>query len=119
MSERIKWIEVNDRKVLFVDYSNLKGKKMVDVVEEANETVLNSGLKKIYGINDITNSYIIEDCRTKFMQIISNAKKSGIELISAIIGLNDKDKMMAQVFIEDIYFAKDFDDAKNWIEEHD
>jgi len=54
--ERCKWINANDKKFLYVDFSNLDQNGIIEEVEKAITFIKNSGEKDILMISDTSNS---------------------------------------------------------------
>ena len=61
MSERVKWIEHKGKKILFNDYQDLKGDEYTQTIKKSEKECLNSGMKTVYVINDVTNSFMNDE----------------------------------------------------------
>jgi len=54
--ERFRWIEVNENKILYIDFSNLKPDELIKEVEKGIEFIKGLGEKEILMISDTSNS---------------------------------------------------------------
>jgi hypothetical protein len=119
MSDRVKWIEEQGVKILFVDYSGLDEKKYLEVAEEFKNTVLAQPAGVIVNnIVDITNTFITEVVRNalkNFSDEIHQKRKGSEKAPTAVIGVTGVKKVIAKAFRSDVHFANDFDDAISWM----
>lgn len=115
MSERVKWIEHKGKKILFSNYQGLKGDEYTQTIKESEKETLNSGMKTIYVLNDVTDSYMNDDSTAAAKHWIDTCKDQGITLIITLVGITGIKRIVAQAVKRDMHFAKSLEDAKDWL----
>ncbi len=117
MSDRIKWIEYKSYKILYSDYSNLRAEEMITEIADTEKKILNSGLNEVLAINNFTDSFINKQAKEKGNELVRNAESRGIKVHVATVGIAGIQRILLQVVVKDVYFAKNEEDAKGWLVE--
>ncbi len=115
MNERIKWLDHNGHKILFVDYNNLKGEEYVNLIGEHDEIIIASGKTELLTMMNFTDSKMNNETKARATELISNAKKANISLKIAAFGIYGVQKLFANAVVRDIYFAGSEEKAKDWL----
>lgn len=91
---RVKWIEHKEKKILFVDYSNVKSKeKMIEILEEFHSIIgdRNKPLNRFLILSDvtkaITGSFFFEEAKRLGLLNESKLDKSAILGASGLKGV--------------------------------
>lgn len=115
MSERIKWIDHKGKKILFNNYQGLKGDEYTQTIKESEKESLNSGMKTVYVLNDVTDSFMNDDSTAAAKQWVNVCKDKGITLVISLVGISGLKRIVAQAVKRDMHFAKSLEDAKDWL----
>ena len=115
MSDRVKWIQHKGEKILFNDYSGLRGSAFTQVVEETEKAILESGMKTVLVLNDLTSSYMDTESIGRVGQLMETAGKKGITQIIALLGMTDVKQQIADSLGPGMYRAASMDDGKDWL----
>ena len=115
MSDRVKWIEHKGKKILFSNYNGLKGDEYTQAIKEGEKETLNSGMKTVYVLNDVTDSFMNDDSTAAAKQWVDVCKNQGITLVISLVGISGLKRIVAQAVKRDMHFAKSLDDAKDWL----
>lgn len=116
MSDRVRWVEGNGTEILFCDYRELNGDEHAVAIEEQEEAILSHKADFVRVVIDMYNSHMSDSSMQKAEESQAKIKEQGIQVALSVIGLGRIQRTLAQAFRKDIYFAKDFDDAKQWLE---
>ncbi|MDY6835548.1 MAG: hypothetical protein SVY53_12185 [Chloroflexota bacterium] len=115
MSDRVKWVESNGTEILFCDYRGLKGDEHAEAIEAQENEILNHKSDFVRVVIDMYDSNMSDSSMQKADESQARIKDQGIQVALSVIGLGRIQRTLAQAFRKDIYFAKDFDDAKQWL----
>jgi hypothetical protein len=119
MNDRVKWIEEQGARILFVDYSKLDEDACLKVYEDMRKTVMAqpAGVP-IPIIVDITGTFITEKVRNAQKSLsdeMHKTRKESEKAPTAVIGVTGVKKLIARAFRSDIYYANDAKDAVAWM----
>jgi hypothetical protein len=119
MNNRIKWMEEQGTKILFVDYSKLEEEAFLKVYEDLRKIVLDQPAGAIIPIIvDITGTFITEKIRNAQKNLsdeMHQKSKESEKAPTAVIGVTGIKKLIARAFRSDIYYANDVNDAVSWM----
>jgi hypothetical protein len=115
MSDRIKWIEYRGKKILYNDYTGLRGDEFTRIIKQSEAEVLGSGMKTVYVINNVTDSFMNKESTAAAKQWVKNCEQKGVDMIIALVGVGGLRRIIAQAIKRDMYFAKSDEDAKEWL----
>ena len=57
VEERVKWINYEEKEILYYDYTNLQGDEFVETIIVLTDHLMNFGKKDILLLLDLNNSY--------------------------------------------------------------
>ncbi|OGS34011.1 MAG: hypothetical protein A2293_02620 [Elusimicrobia bacterium RIFOXYB2_FULL_49_7] len=115
MENRISWITHQGTKILMNDYKGLREPDFTKAIQESERQCLNSGLKTIHAINDITDSVMGNESTEAAKHWETACKEKGVELKLALVGISGIKKILASLIKRNAYFANNIDDAKEWL----
>lgn len=115
MPERVQWIEYKEKKILFSDFSKLIGEQFIPVLEELENKMLKSEIKKVLMINDVTGSSQTPFSINMTRASIKRCEDAGMHMIVAIVGITGVKRSIANMLKKESYFAINIDDAKEWL----
>jgi hypothetical protein len=75
MSDRIKWIDRNGKKVLYIDFSSLVGAELIKLIKEVDVTYEGQQPKSLLIFFDYTDAYGNEEAMAELKKL---SKKSDI-----------------------------------------
>ena len=113
--ERIHWLKHNGLDILFNDYKALKNDKITEAIKESEKQALSVSSSKIYVINDVTGSFMNSESTAAAKHWEQACISNGKKMFLALVGVTGIKRVLANVIKKDIYFAKNIDDAKNWL----
>ncbi len=115
MSDRIKWIDHKSHKILYSDYSGLCGEEMIPEIAAAEKKILNSGNNEVLVVNDFSGSFMNKPGKERGNELMRNAEARGMKVYVACVGISGIQRILVQVVVRDVYFAKNEEDAKDWL----
>ena len=121
MNDRIKIINEKGIEILFVDYSGLKPKELIDMSEEVREYLLSRPPSEpIPLIIDSTNIYMTREFRdhTKTFDEDLDAhfgKERVLKNPVVVIGVTGIKRTLLNVFVREMVFRDNLDEAKQYI----
>jgi len=115
MSGKVQWIHHKGEKILFNDYSGLQGSAFTKVVEETEKAILESGMKTVLVLNDLTGSYMDPVSIERVGKLMETVARKGIIQIIALLGMTTVKKQIADMLGEGMYRASSSEDGKDWL----
>ena len=115
MSDRIKWIEHKGLKILLIDYTDLPENEFVNEIQNTERAMLECVDKVIYVIAKMVNVRMTDVAKEAGQTAVENVKARGINIQPTMVGLSKLQRIIANAVIKDVYFAKDEEDAKEWL----
>jgi hypothetical protein len=120
MNERIKSIERDGIKKLFVDYSNLEERNYIDLLHEYRDYMVSQPADQVIPtINDITNTFLIENIKKELdaTQMAQHDYKAGMSRKNpvAVIGVTGIKKMFANMIFKEFQFVNNPEDGIRYI----
>ncbi len=115
VKSRFQWIEYKGRKILLNDFKGLEGDDYVKAIKESEKESLSYGFKTVYMINDVTDSYMTPESTKAAKHWVNTFKEKELNLIIALVGIEGLRRVIAQAIRRDMYFAKNIEDAKEWL----
>lgn len=96
LTDKVKWINSNGKKVLYVDYSNLWGKDLLAVFHQGKDAVIESKSNVLIMANfekTKLNNDFLSAAKSSGQELNSKYEKSGL------IGLSGVQKIMYQGYV--------------------
>jgi len=121
MSDRVQWITYRGKKILQVDYSNLRDEdEYLSIVDKFETEVLAYPQGKMMrAMIDVTGSILTRRISDRNKQVATQAKEMGIpDSPTAMVGLEGFKLAVAQAlafFRPDLYIAQSRQDALDWL----
>ena len=112
--ERLKIIVHNGSQIAY-----LNANALVDIdefcllIEQLTKLAIQQKTNLI--LINITDSFMAPMVREKTKEEVKKAKQHFGQVHAAIVGLSGVQRLIANLLNKEEYFAKDFDDAKNWL----
>ncbi len=119
MATEIQWIEHNGKRILlcnFVGYDETQYMKGVDAMEA--ELLKQKPGERILHIVDVTDSHMTKATSDRGKRTVEILVKAGITTLTAMVGVTGIKRVIAQAISKDVYFAKNLEDAKNYVVSH-
>ncbi|MCP4679074.1 MAG: hypothetical protein GY854_27005 [Deltaproteobacteria bacterium] len=117
-AERVKWIKHQGKKILYCDYSKLRGPAYIEHVEYQLSLVredLKTKPPKMLVVIDASNAVTDKTIKKMAQSTFDLAKEAGAEYLVAVLGVTRVIRILAQAINKDMYFAKDKEDALDWL----
>ena len=115
MSERVKWIEHKGLKILLDDYNDLPEAEFIAEIKETCKLIIESEDKVVFSLANMTGVRITDVTRQAGQEIVDSAEAKGITIYITMVGLSKIQRIIANAVVKDVYFAKDEEDAKEWL----
>ena len=114
ISDRVKWIEHKGHKIFFNDYSGLDEASYLAAIDESLRKIseIDPGTVILF-LDDVTGTFTTSKIKAKFREIEHEMAK--YKYVIAVVGVSGMMKIIARAFMWDMYFAKDREDAKEWL----
>ncbi len=113
--ERIYWIKHNGLRILFNNYKDLRDQEYVDAIKTSEKMTFSIPTSKVYVINDVTGSFMNSDSTKAAKHWEKACIDNGKKMFLALVGVSGIKRVLANAIKKDIYFAKNIDDAKQWL----
>lgn len=115
--ERFKWDEINGKKVLYQDFSNLRKDEITALLNQSHKVIEQEGTKGIYVITNI-NSISFDRNTTKAFEDVSAQNKSYVKA-SALYGVGTWQKVaieaVGKLTGREFSIFKTEEEAKKWL----
>jgi uncharacterized protein YifN (PemK superfamily) len=119
MEHKIQWIEHKGTKILICDFSNYDEKQYLDGTDAMEKELLkqppNSKPKLVV---DVTNSKMSQATSERGKKTVEILTKAGMIVLTAMVGITGIKRVIAQAISRDVHFAKDMEEAKEWLITH-
>jgi hypothetical protein len=115
VANRIGWIEHKGKRILHLDYSNLRGEEYVKAIEDSTTFQLKHEVSTVLVLCDVTNTYTTDEIKEASVRSNQTVTDHGINQVLAIVGLRGIQRFIANLIKPGAYFAKDVEDAKEWL----
>ena len=115
MSERVKWIEHQGLKILYEDFSNLPEDEFIKEIQKVDKAMIESGDKDVFVLSNMVNVRMTDATKDAGQAVIDATKPHGITIHTTMVGLSKIQRIIANAVIKDVYFARDEEDAKEWL----
>jgi len=119
MHDRVKWLEHKGKKILYANYSNLKEKEVLEVYEAKKEEALkyaSSTNEALLVLSNTENVQVTKRTKDGYRKL--RAATKDISIFSAVIGADINVELtikILSIFHKKIHFAKNLDEAKEWL----
>ncbi len=119
MGKHVEWITYKGKRILFLNANNLSEAEYIAGQEELKQEVLKDRSSPLVLV-DATKTPMTAAATKKAKELAAANKDAGIEDgPSAIVGLTGLQRATAQLFGRGIHFAKDLEEAKEWLIKED
>ncbi len=113
MPDRIRWIEHKGAKILLVDFSHLGEEQFIQLIEESRVELIKHEEGSLLFVADITGSITSKEVTVAYKKM--KAETERVPRAMSIVGTTGVSRLLANLFKTGAYFAKDMDDAKDWL----
>lgn len=113
MDVKINLISEGDVQIVFSNFSGLKVEEIVEQFPKMEELAINNNVRNF--ILDISNTFSNNVIRQESKASIDRIKDKLGNILVVLIGVKGIQKIIANAISSDMYFAKDYDDAVNWL----
>ena len=115
MSSNVEIITFKGKKIIYGNYSDAKGDEFIKRIDQHETESYKSRDKKILHLLNFTNSKMNSNAKKRADKMINNLSSKGYEIKTACFGITGLQKIIAGAVMRDMYFAKNADDAKEWL----
>ncbi len=117
MSDSVKWIEHNNKRILFINLEDLDEEVCVKALDEFIKELSNHAdgkMRSLINMPNLTSSLKINE---KGKKIIKISKEKNLNSISAIVGMKSWQKSMANLIKGErkVEFFDTIEIAKDWL----
>ncbi len=116
--ERVKWIDHKGVRILYCDYSKMRGETYVKHLEYQLTLMTEEFAKKpakVCVVIDATNAVTDKTIKKLAQSTFTMAKEAGVKFNVTVLGVTKVIRIIAQAINRDMYFAADRDDALAWL----
>ncbi len=118
LKNRVKFFTHKDKPILFVDFSNLRGEEIVEVLKEAKNFVDLNKLKDYNVLVDAHNAVFNENTQ-KYSSEISQTDNAALARKQAIVGIKGIQNILIKainvIARKPIKIFDDMEEAKEWL----
>jgi hypothetical protein len=119
MAKEIEWIEYKGKKILLCNFAGYDEAQYMAGVDAMEAELLKQPPKtRILHIVDVTDSHMTKATSDRGKQTVDVVGKAGIMTLTTMVGVTGIKRVIAQAIAKDVYFAKDMDDAKEYLATH-
>ncbi len=113
MPNRIEWIQHKGKSILKLDYSGLSEEEYCQTVDKVREILLTQPKNSILSVVTISHGNITDGIlrKARFHRLRT---KDHLKAVAAV-GLSGILKIIVEIIYRDVYFAKTYDEALNWL----
>lgn len=115
MENRVTHIVYKGKDILYVDYSGLRGKELVDVIEQQERASLQAEGDVILELVNFTNCRLSESDRERGDIMVRRVTGNGYKIKAACFGITGLQRIIAQAVKRDLYFARTREEAREWL----
>jgi len=114
MSDRIKFLLHQGKKVVFVDSSDLGPKEIVELLPKVTKIMIANQCHLL--LQDVSNTRVDESVKTAALESVTTiARTTGREPCSAFIGMKGIQKIIANATVKGQFFAGTKQEAMDWL----
>jgi hypothetical protein len=115
MEEKIKVINYQGQKIVFVDMSGMKEEEILLLQKKMAEVGIRENARLF--ILDVHDTHTTEKVKNGSKEVIAAIEAKVGKVRNALLGLSGLQKMIANLISRDLYFASNTDDASKWLVE--
>ena len=116
MSERIRWITHKGKRILFSDYSGLKGEEYIAAIEALKQELVRQPAGSIVlTLNDVTGSVASHPVVKKGQELEEAKNQRGVITFAAMVGLTGMKAALIQFVNRDAHVFASHEEAKDWL----
>jgi hypothetical protein len=116
MGKYVKWIEYRGKKILYSDYSGLKGAEYEAAIDETIEELLNMPDGTVApSITNIKGTTMSNLTSGKGRQITALLKKKNLSGPMAMVGVSELVGAVVRLLQPNVHIAKSVEEAKEWV----
>ena len=113
MDERVYWITHENKKILIGDVSNLKEKEYLQEVDKIKDVIIKEKRKSVLYISIVKNTYTTDAIKKKWEWF--NQMTHEYLIASTIVGITGIQRLIASAIKRDLKFARNINEAKEWL----
>ncbi len=119
MSDRVKWIEHNNKKILYIDFGNLEAEdSLIAMGEYLNELSAHAG-EKVRSLVNMPNFKTSLKISEKGKEVMRTCDEKNIDTVTALVSMTSWQKSMANLIkgSRKLEFFDTMEEAKDWLAE--
>ena len=119
MGKYVRWIEYRGQKILYSDYSGLRGAEYEVAVDETVEEVLKlpDGVTAP-SITNVTGTSMSPTTAGKGREVAALVKKKNLKGPTVLVGVSGLVGSVVGLLQIDVHMAKTLEEAKEWVVTH-
>jgi hypothetical protein len=111
----ISWIEHNSKKILFVNFKNLKSEELMQATLEYKKVLLENPSGDLLVLIDFTDSILGGEPAKIAKDAEIQAKEKGIILKTSCTGITGIKKIIAKGVKPNLHIANSIEESKEWL----
>jgi hypothetical protein len=115
MQNRVSEVIHRDKKIIYADYSGLSFDDFVEVIGQQEAVSLKSPQKDILHLLNFTDCKMSTASKERANTMMKKLQENGYSVKTACFGIGSLQRLIASAVQKNMYFAKNMDDAKNWL----
>lgn len=115
MNKRLEVIEHNGKKIIYANYTGLRGEDFVNVIAQQESESLKSQDKNILHLLNFTDCKMDREAQQRAEAMLHTLSGKGYTVKTACFGITGIQRIIANAVKRDMYFAPNIDDAKDWL----
>ena len=115
MGNRVSEIMHNGKKIIYGDYSGLTTDDFLAVIEQQESASLKSIEKNILHLLNFTDCKMSGKSKDRANEMMKKLNEKGYTVKTACFGIGSLQRLIASAVQRNMYFAKNIDDAKDWL----
>ena len=113
MDKRWEWITHKNKKIIYVDYTDLSEEEYFQTVDQAEKEILAQPDNSVLRMSCIHSGHMTEKIKERAKDHKRKVKHK-VKAIAAV-GLTGIKKTLVRLLYRDIYFADTIEEAKAWL----
>ena len=115
MENRVSEVIHRGKKIIYGDYSGLTFDAFMEVIEQQEEASLKLAQKDILHLLNFTDCKMSTASKERANAMMKKLQENGYSVKTACFGIGSLQRLIASAVQKDMYFAKNMDDAKDWL----
>jgi hypothetical protein len=119
MGKHVTWIEYRGQKILYSDYSGLRGAEYEEAVDETVEEVLKlPDGATAPSITNVKGTSMSPATAAKGREVAALVKKKNLKGPTVLVGVSGLAASVVGLLQIDVHMAKTLEEAKQWVLSH-